>query len=210
VLEAFPDSFAKKVKAECTGNPLRRAFLDLPPSAAASATALKVFVVGGSLGAQVLNQTVPAAMALLGDVSVRHQTGPAMLDEVTEQYQTLGIQAEASAFIDDMAAAYQWADLVVCRAGAMTVSELAALGKPSILVPFPYAIDDHQTANAYYLVDAGAGLLLPQPELSAESLAQKINEARERLETMAAAAKACARPQATAQVAAICEQEAKQ
>lgn len=209
VLEAFPDSFAKKAKAECTGNPLRRAFLELPASTTATVSGLRVFVVGGSLGAQVLNQTVPAAMALLGDVSVRHQTGPAMLDEVSEHYQALGVRAEASAFIDDMVAAYQWADLVVCRAGAMTVSELAAMGKPSILVPFPYAIDDHQTANARYLADAGAGLLLPQTELTAENLAQKINEARQQLDAMAAAAKACARLQATVQVADICAQEAR-
>jgi len=210
VLEAFPDSFSKKINAECTGNPLRQAFLAVPEKAAPRSPGLKIFVVGGSLGAQVLNETAPAAMALLSaEVTVRHQTGAAMLDAVTGHYRSLAVPAEATAFIDDMVAAYQWADLVVCRAGAMTVSELAALGKPSVLVPFPFAIDDHQTANARYLADAGAGLLLPQAELTAETLAQKITEASRQLETMAAAARSCARLQATAQVAAICAQEAK-
>lgn len=211
VLEAFPNSFPKTAKAECTGNPLRQAFLQTSSmvTTMTAAPKLKVFVVGGSLGAQILNETVPAAMALVKDVVVRHQTGAAMLDEVTAQYRDLGVEAEAAAFIEDMVAAYQWADLVVCRAGAMTVSELAAMGKPSILVPFPFAIDDHQTANARYLADAGAGLLVPQTELSAEILAQKINEAGQHLSAMAAAAQACARLQATAEVAAICAEEAK-
>jgi len=210
VLEAFPDSFSKNIKAECTGNPLRTAFLAAPQTAAPRSPGLKIFVVGGSLGAQILNEIAPAAMALLtNEVTVKHQTGAAMLDAVTERYRSLAVKAEAAAFIDDMVAAYQWADLVVCRAGAMTVSELAAMGKPSVLVPFPYAIDDHQTANARYLADAGAGIVLPQTELNAETLAQKITAVGQRLEKMAAAAKACARLQATAQVAAICAQEAK-
>jgi len=210
VLQAFPDSFLTKVKAECTGNPLRQAFLAKPRGAAARGPGLKILVVGGSLGAQILNQTAPAAMALLtGDVSVKHQTGAAMLAEVTANYQEVQVKAESMAFIDDMVAAYLWADLVVCRAGAMTVSELAAMGKPSVLVPFPHAIDDHQTANARYLADAGAGMLLPQTELSAETLAETITAVSQQREKMAAAAKSCARLQATARVAAICAQEAK-
>ncbi len=209
VLEAFPGSFAKKINAECTGNPLRQAFLNGPQTAVSSSPGLKILVVGGSLGAQILNETAPAAMALLQDVTVQHQTGAAMQQQVAAAYQAVAVKADVLVFIDDMVAAYHWADVVVCRAGAMTVSELAAMGKPSVLIPFPYAIDDHQTANARYLADAGAGFLLPQTALSAETLAQNITEAARQRETMAAAAKSCARLQATAQVAAICAQEAK-
>lgn len=209
VLEAFPDSFNKKIKAQCTGNPLRKAFLSAPQAAeTANGAAIKILVVGGSLGAQILNQTVPAAIAKLPSAVVKHQTGNVMLEEVIGSYQALGVNAEASAFIDDMVAAYQWADLVICRAGAMTVSELAAMGKPAILIPLPSAIDDHQTANARYLTDAGAGILLVQKELTAETLAEKISQASRQLAAMAAAAKRCARLDATTVVADYCKTEA--
>ncbi|MGR8941224.1 MAG: undecaprenyldiphospho-muramoylpentapeptide beta-N-acetylglucosaminyltransferase, partial [Gammaproteobacteria bacterium] len=140
VLEAFPDSFDKTRQAICTGNPLRKKFL----SAAASDQGinernLKILVVGGSQGAQRLNEIVPEAMAHLKDIQVIHQTGSVMQEQVAARYRELGIHAEAKAFIEDMAQAYRWADLAVCRAGAMTISELAATGCPAILVPLPWA-----------------------------------------------------------------------
>lgn len=210
VLEAFPGSFNKKINAQCTGNPLRRTFLQASRQATGviASPPLKILVVGGSQGAQILNQTVPAAVAQLSDVAVKHQTGAAMLAEVAEHYQRLGVNAEANAFIDDMAAAYQWADLVVCRAGAMTISELAAMAKPAILVPLPNAIDDHQTANARYLTEAGAGIMLLQKELTTETLAEKITQASRGLDVMATAAKRCARLDATPVVAGYCKKEA--
>ncbi len=210
VLEAFPNSFAPKVKAECTGNPLRKAFLTATTAAApAIGSEIKILVVGGSQGAQILNQIVPSAVAELSNIAIKHQTGVAMLTEVTEAYHALAVNAETSAFIDDMTAAYQWADLVICRAGAMTISELAAMGKPAILVPLAGAIDDHQTANARFLTDAGAGMLLIQKELGTMTLAEKINQACQQLPQMAQAARSCARLDATSVVADYCKAEAR-
>ena len=131
-----------------------------------------------------------------------------MLSKVDSQYKTLGINAETSAFIDDMVAAYQWADLVICRAGAMTVSEVAAMGVPAIFIPLPSAIDDHQTANARYLTDAGAGLLLMQNDLNPVTLAETITKALKQLADMSVAAQHCARLDATAVVAEYCIAEA--
>ena len=131
-----------------------------------------------------------------------------MMTRVESQYKALGIKAETSAFIDDMVAAYQWADLVICRAGAMTVSEVAAMGVPAILIPLPSAIDDHQTANARYLSDAGAGLLLRQNDLNPVTLADYIAKALEKLDVMSVAAQHCARLDATTVVANYCIAEA--
>lgn len=205
VLEAFPGSFKKSVKAQCTGNPLRKAFLTAPakPDKAAGEP-VRILVVGGSQGAKALNEIVPEAIAQLSGVEVRHQTGSVMRDQVDSRYKTLGIKAEVSDFIADMMAAYQWADLVICRAGAMTVSEVAAMGVPSILIPLPGAIDDHQTANARYLTDAGAGQLLIQKELNEKTLAMMINNVLQKLEDMGKAARQCARPEATEAVTACC------
>jgi UDP-N-acetylglucosamine--N-acetylmuramyl-(pentapeptide) pyrophosphoryl-undecaprenol N-acetylglucosamine transferase len=141
-------------------------------------------------------------------VLIRHQTGAAMLSQVESRYQALGIKAETNAFIDDMVAAYQWADLVICRAGAMTVSEVSAMGVPAIFIPLPGAIDDHQTANARYLTDAGAGLLLMQNELNPVTLAEHIAKALKELTAMSVAAQHCARLDATAVVAGYCIAEA--
>ncbi|NOQ34453.1 MAG: undecaprenyldiphospho-muramoylpentapeptide beta-N-acetylglucosaminyltransferase [Methylococcaceae bacterium] len=205
VLEAFPESFPAKRKALCCGNPLREAFSNLPEKALKNETqALNILVVGGSQGAQILNQVVPEALAKLKNISVRHQTGSVMQSEVASNYQTLNVDAKAVAFIDDMADAYQWADLVVCRAGAMTVSEVSACSLPVIFIPLPHAIDDHQTANAHYLADAGAALILPQKELTAASLSAAITQISNNLETMAKASKNKARLDATAMVADIC------
>ncbi|ASF46874.1 undecaprenyldiphospho-muramoylpentapeptide beta-N-acetylglucosaminyltransferase [Methylovulum psychrotolerans] len=209
VLEAFPGSFPKKNQAQCTGNPLRSAFVQHLAAKPAASDPLHIFVVGGSLGAQILNEIVPEAMALLSQVRIKHQTGAVMCQQVTEHYRHLGIDAEVSPFIDDMAAAYLWADLVVCRAGAMTVSEVSAMGVPAIFIPLPGAIDDHQTANARYLTEAQAGLLLMQKDLTASRLAENITEARQHLAAMSQAARQCARLDATEVVAEICMAEAK-
>lgn len=211
VLEAFPDSFAKSVQAICTGNPLRDSFSKLPDKSEwhpQTGRPLRILVLGGSQGAKVLNDTVPQALASLGDLEIKHQTGTAMQVEVFESYRALGLNAEALAFIDDMAGAYQWADLIICRAGAMTVSEVAACGLPAIFVPLLHAIDDHQSANARYLTEAGAALLLPQPELNAENLRKTIEQAMTSLTAMSRAAKARAKLTATQAVADICVAEA--
>ncbi|MEI8572562.1 undecaprenyldiphospho-muramoylpentapeptide beta-N-acetylglucosaminyltransferase [Methylomonas sp. LW13] len=211
VLEAFPDSFAKSVKAICTGNPLRDAFIGLPEKSEWHPQAgrnLRILILGGSQGAKVLNDTVPAALAGLTNLDVKHQTGSVMQAEVAERYRALGLNAEAVAFIEDMAGTYQWADLIICRAGAMTVSEVAACGLPAIFVPLLHAIDDHQTANAKYLTEAGAALLLPQPELNADNLRKTLERAMTSLTSMSRAAKAKARLAATQTVADICVAEA--
>lgn len=210
VLEAFPGSFPPAMAARATGNPLRRAIAELAQQLrmAAAGPALKVLVVGGSLGAKALNENVPAALAGLGQpLHIRHQTGQAMLAETQARYAELGLDAESSAFLEDMAAAYRWADLAICRAGAMTVSELAAAGLPAILIPYPHAIDDHQTANARYLADAGAAVLMPQTELTSAGLTEaigKLLQAPGQLARMAEAARAQARPEAAREVADIC------
>jgi UDP-N-acetylglucosamine--N-acetylmuramyl-(pentapeptide) pyrophosphoryl-undecaprenol N-acetylglucosamine transferase len=210
VLEAFPDSFDKKRQAVCTGNPLRKKFLQASAAQQAGTEQnLKLLIVGGSQGAQRLNEIVPEAMVRLSGIHVIHQTGSAMQAQVAARYRELGVNAEAKAFIQDMAEAYEWADLAICRAGAMTISELAATGCPAILVPLPWAIDDHQVANAHYLADAGAGVILLQKELTPESLAKAVADIRDRLPAMAAAAKRCARLDATEVVADYCIAEAK-
>lgn len=212
VLEAFPGSFPAAAKARCTGNPLR-------PEIASTARRprpqtggpLRVLVVGGSLGAKALNEMLPDALAGLG-VQVRHQSGPALREETLARYARAGIDARVEAFIEDMAEAYAWADLAVCRAGAMTVSELSAAGLPAILIPFPYAIDDHQTQNARYLVEAGAALLLPQRELTPERLALSIKALIDdpaRLRSLAERAAALAKCDAARVVADLCLAKAR-
>lgn len=209
VFQAFPNSFAAQIGAIVTGNPLRESFqqLTLKPVWHGERN-VHILVVGGSQGAKALNETAPQALAELQGVEVRHQTGVAMADAVKEAYRLHGIDAEVTAFIDDMAAAYQWADVAICRSGAMTVSELAAAGLPSILIPFPYAIDDHQTSNARYLADCGAALLIPQTQMNAQRLVAAVNEVKPILAKMSAAAKACARLDATELVAGYCIREA--
>jgi UDP-N-acetylglucosamine--N-acetylmuramyl-(pentapeptide) pyrophosphoryl-undecaprenol N-acetylglucosamine transferase len=141
-------------------------------------------------------------------VQIKHQTGAAMLSLVESRYKSLGLKAETTAFIEDMVAAYQWADLVICRAGAMTVSEVAAMGVPAIFIPLPSAIDDHQAANARYLTEAGAGLLLMQNDLNPVTLAEYITKALKQLDVMSVAGQRCARLDATAVVASCCIAEA--
>ncbi|MDD5319276.1 MAG: undecaprenyldiphospho-muramoylpentapeptide beta-N-acetylglucosaminyltransferase [Methylococcales bacterium] len=205
VLEAFPGSFNKTYKAKCTGNPLRKQFLTvLENKSSHSGQSTNILVVGGSQGARILNEVVPEAIAELNDVQVKHQTGAAMCEQVNSRYQALGIDAEVHAFIDDMVSAYQWADIVICRSGAMTVSEVAAMAVPAIFIPLPGAIDDHQMANARYLTDAGAGQILMQNNLNAKSLAEQITQVLGQLDIMGNAAKKCARLDATEAVTGCC------
>ncbi|CAG1770615.1 partial UDP-N-acetylglucosamine--N-acetylmuramyl-(pentapeptide) pyrophosphoryl-undecaprenol N-acetylglucosamine transferase, partial [uncultured bacterium] len=213
VLEAFPDSFKKKQNALCTGNPLRKAFLSANVQREAK-DSLNLLIIGGSQGAKVLNDTVPDAVALWlkqtgKTINVRHQTGAAMQQDVAKHYQTLNIEADVPAFINDMVQAYQWADALICRAGAMTVSEVAAMGLPAIFVPLPNAIDDHQTANANYLTDVGAGLLLMQRDLNTETLATALNTLLSQTQDISAKVKQRARLDATQVVAEQCATVAK-
>jgi UDP-N-acetylglucosamine--N-acetylmuramyl-(pentapeptide) pyrophosphoryl-undecaprenol N-acetylglucosamine transferase len=213
VLCAFPGALKG---ATLTGNPVRQeiAAIAAPESRYAGRSGpLRVLVLGGSLGAKALNDAVPRALALLaGDDRplVTHQSGARHAESLRQAYSAAGVQAATPAFVEDMAAAYAEADLVVCRAGATTVAEIAAAGVASILVPFPHAVDDHQTVNARFLADAGAAVLAPQSELSPERLAELIaGFDRERLREMAKRARSLGRPEATRHVAQICMELAK-
>jgi UDP-N-acetylglucosamine--N-acetylmuramyl-(pentapeptide) pyrophosphoryl-undecaprenol N-acetylglucosamine transferase len=170
---------------------------------------LRLLVVGGSLGAQALNAVVPQALATLPAdrrPKVVHQSGRLHLSALQAAYRDAGVDAQTVEFIDDMAAAYAQADLVVCRAGAMTVAEVAAAGVASLMVPFPHAVDDHQTTNARFLSERGAALLVPQSELTRERLAREIAGLdRPRLLAIAQRARELARPDAATQVADACE-----
>lgn len=213
VLEAFPGAFPPQSGAECTGNPLRRAMLRIGERRERKpADPLRILVLGGSQGAKVLNEIMPEALAKLRQpCEVRHQTGRLTHDETVARYRQAGLPAKVEAFIDDMASAYAWADVAVCRSGAMTVSELAAAGVPAILIPYPFAIDDHQTANARFVTGAGAGICIPQSELDAESLAVELEKFcldPERHRSMGQRARAVARRDAAARVAAVCVAEA--
>jgi UDP-N-acetylglucosamine--N-acetylmuramyl-(pentapeptide) pyrophosphoryl-undecaprenol N-acetylglucosamine transferase len=208
ILCAFPGALRN---ATLTGNPVRPDIAGLPAPAEryrARAGRLKLLVVGGSLGAKILNDTVPQALALMPPErrpEVTHQSGARHIDELAQRYRDAGVEANTVAFIGDMASAYADADVVLCRAGALTVSELAAAGVASILVPFPHAVDDHQTGNARHLALAGAAILLPQPELSPGRLAGMLLElSRDQLRDMAERARAQALPGATSAVARIC------
>ncbi len=198
-------------KSQWCGNPVRSeiAGLSAPEQRFSGRHGpLRVLVVGGSLGAQALNEVVPQALALIDPPQrpvVIHQAGARHLDVLQANYAGAGVQAQTLAFIDDMAARYADADLVICRAGALTVSELAAAGVASVLVPFPHAVDDHQTSNARFLAEAGAAVLVQQHELSAHRLADLLTGfTREQLLAMAVRARALAKPDAAAAVAAVC------
>jgi UDP-N-acetylglucosamine--N-acetylmuramyl-(pentapeptide) pyrophosphoryl-undecaprenol N-acetylglucosamine transferase len=180
VLEAFPGSFPGAVRAEPVGNPVRReiAALVMPGQRFAERSGpLRVLIIGGSQGAARLNAVVPAAIAMLSASarpSIIHQAGERHLEQAREFYTKQGVQADVRAFIDDMAEAYGWADLVICRSGALTVSELAAAGLPAVFVPFAAAVDDHQTRNARFLVDASAAVLIAEADLTPLSLANEL------------------------------------
>jgi len=203
---AFPGTLKN---AEWTGNPIRAEIssLDLPEKRfSARSGPLRILVVGGSLGAQALNEALPKAISLLKErPRVVHQSGEKHLEALKKNYADAGVQGELVAFIDDMARRYAEADLVICRAGAVTVAELSAGGVASVLVPFPHAVDDHQTANARFLSDKGAALLLPQSELTPERLASTLRSLdRATLLEMARKARALGKPDAARVVAQRC------
>lgn len=213
VLEAFPGSFGPHVVTRCTGNPVRTdvAGLAAPDLRLAEREgAMRLLVVGGSLGALVINQTVPEALAQLPGGQrpvVRHQCGERHLEATREAYRATGVEADVQPFIEDMAEAYGWADLVLSRAGALTIAELCAAGIGAILVPFPHAVDDHQTRNADYMVKAGAALLIPQPKLTVAALTELLTDLvndRDRTLKMAQAARELGRPDATERVVNYC------
>ncbi len=218
VLEAFPGSFPPPRHALAVGNPVRASIAALPEPAqrfAARSGRLRLLVIGGSQGALALNQLVPAALALLPPAErpdVWHQAGGALQEFTARAYREAGVEVRLQPFIEDMAAAYGWADLVLCRAGAITVAELAAAGVGAVLVPFPYAVDNHQTANARFLERAGAALIAPQADLTAVRLADLWREllgGRTRLLAMAQAARRLATADAAAQVATVCLEQAR-
>ena len=209
VLCAFDGAFSSRVGVRVVGNPVRRELFALPAPAVRyrNGDALRLLVLGGSQGARALNECVPQALALLPEgtaIEVHHQAGRATLGAAEQAYRDAGVTARVEAFIDDMASAYRWAQLLVCRAGALTVAELTAAGLPAVLVPFPSAVDDHQTGNARALVDAGAAVLLPERVLTAATLATQLAALaadRPRLQAMAEAARGLARPDAATDVA---------
>ncbi len=210
IFTAFPGVFKK---GQWVGNPLRSAFLQqsAPEQRFAGRSGpLRLLVVGGSLGARALNDIVPQALALIPvdrRPVVTHQSGAKQIEQLRANYAQAGVQAELTPFIDDTASAYAAADLVVCRAGASTVTEIAAVGAAALFVPFPFAVDDHQTANARFLVDAGGGWLVQQADLTAQGLADRLMQLdRTALLQCAMEAKKMQKTQATREVANACEE----
>jgi len=209
----FPNALPK---GEWVGNPVRAEISQLPePSERfaardpAQASPLRLLVLGGSLGAAAINEMVPKGLALIPEderPAVVHQAGEKHLATLEANYAAAGVRANCVAFIQDMAGAYEWADLVLCRSGALTVAELAAVGVASILVPYPHAVDDHQTANAKFLSTAGGAFLLPQPEMTPESISLIRNYTRGQLLQMAERSRAQAKPEAALEVARVCEE----
>ena len=210
IFTAFPDVFKK---GQWVGNPLRANFLGMPGPAvrfAGRTGPLKVLVLGGSLGAKALNDVVPRALALIPADKrpvVTHQSGARQIDALQANYTAAGVQAQLTPFIDDTAQAFADADLVICRAGASTVTEIAAVGAAALFVPFPFAVDDHQTVNAEFLVRQEAGWLVPQTQLTPEWLADMLQKTtRETLLTCGLEAKKMKKNDAVAHIVAACEE----
>jgi UDP-N-acetylglucosamine--N-acetylmuramyl-(pentapeptide) pyrophosphoryl-undecaprenol N-acetylglucosamine transferase len=212
ILCGFPNALPK---SRWVGNPVRAEIAGLPEPAARFAGRegnLRLLVLGGSLGAAAINEAVPEGLALLPEAErpmVLHQAGERHLETLKARYAAAGVRADCVAFIEDMAGAYAWADLALCRAGALTVAELSAAGLAGVLVPFPHAVDDHQTMNAKFLSEAGAAVLLPQGEMTPAAVARITSLARERLLEMAECARALAKPGAAETVARACEEMCK-
>jgi UDP-N-acetylglucosamine--N-acetylmuramyl-(pentapeptide) pyrophosphoryl-undecaprenol N-acetylglucosamine transferase len=215
VFEAFPGSFEHSVNATVSGNPVRRELFALQDPQLRICTHDEnphLLVLGGSLGAQALNEALPTALAMIDNDKrpvVKHQAGRDKAMATTAAYKLAEVNADVLEFIEDMAAAYEWADIVICRSGALTVSELAAVGVASVLVPYPYAVDDHQTHNAQYLVEAGAAELMPQESITPSILADKLSQLiadPQRLKRMANAAQELAQPHSAQMIAAACEE----
>ncbi len=210
VFTAFPGVFKT---GQWVGNPLRQGFTQQASPAerfAGRTGPLRVLVVGGSLGAKALNDIVPQALALMPEASrpqVIHQSGAKQIEALRANYAAAGVQAELTPFIDDTATAFAQADLVICRAGASTVTELAAVGVAALFVPFPFAVDDHQTTNAQFLVAHGGGWLVPQAELTAQNLAERLTAlSRDTLQDVAQKAHAQKKTNATREVVMACEE----
>ncbi len=215
IMQGFPDTFDDKSKVETTGNPVRKEIIEFSQlqgqEGKDESEDIRLLVLGGSLGARALNQTLPAAVAgMTKDTGLKiwHQTGDKHLASTEKQYKELGIEeAKIEAFIEDMASAYGWADLILCRAGALTLAEICVCGIAAILVPYPFAVDDHQTANARSLSEHDAAILLPESELAVEKLRTLLSglcQAPAQIKAMAAKTKSFAYPDATEKVANIC------
>ena len=217
IMQGFPGTFEDRSGAITTGNPVRRQIADLAgrESGETKSRPVNVLVLGGSQGARKLNRVVPRGLDRLRrrlQVNVRHQCGEKHLAETQRVYDGLQLdQVRLEPFIDDMAAAYEWADIAVCRAGALTIAELCAAGLAAILVPFPYAIDDHQTANARFLRDAGAALLIPEDKLTGEGIEDmlwRLCSSADRLSELERNTRSCAFPDAAEAVGALCLEHA--
>ncbi|MDA8361221.1 MAG: undecaprenyldiphospho-muramoylpentapeptide beta-N-acetylglucosaminyltransferase [Gammaproteobacteria bacterium] len=213
VLTGFPGAFKNVPGAIHIGNPVRADILRLPAPQERlrdHAPPLRLLVIGGSQGATALNETVPAALALMPGAErpvVRHQSGARHADATRADYRRHGVEGEIVPFFDDMAAAYAWADVVICRAGAMTISEICAVGVAAVLVPYPHAADDHQTANARFLAERGAALYVPQDEFTAARVAEILTgfvHSPEVAQNMATGSRACAIPDATERIMQAC------
>jgi UDP-N-acetylglucosamine--N-acetylmuramyl-(pentapeptide) pyrophosphoryl-undecaprenol N-acetylglucosamine transferase len=211
VLTTFPEAFGEATAVLITGNPVRSEIAGMAPPEnryRARGGRLRVLVMGGSQGARVLNTTLPDALALVPEDNrprVLHQAGASHLEVVRRRYEERGVAAEVADFIEDIASRYAEADLIICRAGATTVAEIAAAGIASVLVPYPYAVDDHQMVNARFLADRGAALLIPQSEFTPQRLAEVLaGTNRDRLLAMAQRARAVGKPDATLAVAKVC------
>ena len=211
-MQAFPNSFKNK-DVVTMGNPIRKEISELvSPEKRMSKRddSIRLLVIGGSLGAQALNENVPQALSEISNdlqANVWHQTGKDKLDTTVKIYKKLKVEAKVTEYIEDMAEAYEWADLVICRAGALTISELANAGVAAILVPYPHAVDDHQTANATYLTNVDAAILIPQEQLIPklkESITELLQAGRTKLVEMAKSARELSKPNATQEVAEIC------
>ncbi|MDO6454691.1 undecaprenyldiphospho-muramoylpentapeptide beta-N-acetylglucosaminyltransferase [Neptunomonas phycophila] len=212
VLEAFSGAFGQRANVEQTGNPVRGDILSLAPPQERfdkRTGPIRLLVVGGSLGAKAINEIIPAALATIPAESrpdVWHQTGKQHIDATRALYAEHGLEGRVDAFIERMDEAYGWADIVICRSGALTVSELAIAGVPSLLVPFPFAVDDHQTANAQYLESVGAATIIQQRDLTVDDIIKRLTEntGRDCLLDMAKKARAVGKPAASQRVADIC------
>lgn len=212
VLQAFPDAFPE---GTVVGNPVRSEISALPSPVERGLGKrgnLHLLILGGSLGALAINQLVPAALALLDKgqgFDVRHQCGRKHLDVTQQSYAANGVSADIEPFVEDMAAAYEWADFVICRAGALTVSEVAAVGIGALLIPFPAAIDDHQTKNGMWLVKGDGARLIQQKDLTPQLLANVLSDMRDNPDTLQALAnnaRKLAVTDAAARVADVCEE----
>ena len=213
VLQAFPGSFSSSTDVETVGNPVREDIAAVPEPGErypGREGPLRLLVLGGSQGALALNKTVPAALGLLPEEVrpvVRHQCGERTIETARNGYADSGIEVELQPFIDDMASAYAWADLVVCRAGALTVAELCAVGLPALFVPYPSAVDDHQTANARPMTDAGAAQIIQEADLNDQSLSTLLKEflsERSALQSRAVRARALSTPESVNRITTIC------